>query len=92
MEVKIYESRRPDGSICAEAWLTDEHSASSYGQPVLLIDFGDGRQAIGAADLLPSGMSGAAFLRAVLVGDCSNHCDLSTAARKLLVKATHLIV
>ncbi len=68
-------------SLYAEAELSTEHPASSYGVPVLVI-LG---QAYGADDILPSGLTAAALVQAYLdrtESGCGEWCELSEESER----------
>lgn len=67
MNTAIYESRKSDGSLLARATLSNEIAESRYGFLVLVIEDEHGiESAFGWADTLPSGLTGAGFIRMVV--------------------------
>ena len=84
MRELIYESRRSNGRIAARAWLSSEHSASHYGQPVLIVKIGKEEEVVGWSDVLPSGLSGADFLDWVASCPAVNHAVLTAVGREAL--------
>jgi len=65
MNTIIYESRNKRGSVISRARLSTESPASHYGIPVLEIEHGGESRTFGWADVLPSGLTGADFVRKV---------------------------
>ena len=65
----------------AKVWLADDHSASSYGQPVLLVQIGDaGPGVLGWSDMLPGGLFGWELLERLAAGDLQS---LDADARRM---------
>jgi hypothetical protein len=65
MNTMVYETHRRNGKLLCRASLTTESPSSHCGIPVLEIETADGSQAIGWADVLPSGITGAQFIRLI---------------------------
>lgn len=81
MRQLIYHSKGPRGRTVAQAWLTTEVAESHYGVPVLVIRARKSERAYGWADTLPSGLTGAEFVRAVAGSHPSDHAP-KTAERE----------
>jgi hypothetical protein len=79
MNTIIYESRK-NGRVLSRARLTTQSPCSSYGIPVLELRYDGKTHTFGWSDILPSGLTGAQFVR-LAPNDASNHIPDSSDRR-----------
>lgn len=88
MNAIIYETKKQGGALLARASLTNETCESRYGLPVLVIEDEHGdTQAYGWGDILPSGLTGAGFVRLVAQDRPENHAPESAERTAALAAA-----